>query len=202
MKKAHIILFILFGILFHNCSTNNETELFEEVVELVPEFDAKDYDSISLHGKIKMLLPNYLSLNEPDVKSLLIEADHTSKEEHVSLFEISKSEFTKITEPGGKKYKIDTLFSIFSAKQIKKFRDVLKSENSYKLTLSNSVNGMRSYSYEIEGSQFGFPLEQVFFIRFYEGKDNFYSMISWTTKNSKTKFNDAVKIMQLTLKEI
>ena len=202
LKKLYFILVLISSILLQNCSSDNEPKSIEGLIEEVPVYDSNEYDSVAIQGKVKLLLPAYFSLIELNEEPLLIKANHISREEHFKLIETSKKKFVSYSSEIEEKYTSDSMFLLFASQELSKLRSILKSESSFEITRKSIVNDMNSVSYEIEGSSFGFPIEQIFFIRFYEGKNNYYSLISWTVKSSKSEFEDVAKIMQLTLKEI
>jgi len=196
MRIIWIIILVLACI---RCSSKTNSADTENLKEEFPAVNLEDYDTIKLEDEFQFIVLKDLTESKNESQKAMIGYSHFSKEKHIYVECESISNYKRSLKARKKGYK--DILSKYAKEHLKDFKGVLKKSSTSSFEESE-VNGLMCLRNEFYGDCFGFPRTKSFTFRYFQGEEHIYTLVCWTIKDSKSKFEKEALAMGLSLKEI
>lgn len=196
MRGFWFIILILVSV---RCSSDDKSAEAENLKEEFPKVNLKDFDTVSVEDELEFIVLKELTESKNLGERAIIGFSHLAKEKHFYLEQELVSDYIKSLK--ARKLSQKDILNSFAKEHLKDFKAVLKKSTESKFRKSE-VNGMTCYRTEFEGDSNGFPKTKSFVFRYYQSKTSIYTIVCWTVKDMKSKFEKEALAMGLSLKEL
>ncbi|GAB5418374.1 MAG: hypothetical protein Crog4KO_15220 [Crocinitomicaceae bacterium] len=183
-----VLLFLIAG-----CGSKNSDDIVKGVEEQLPKVDASEFRKVKEEG-ITVSILKKMTVNRVS-GDVLFSADYLPKEYHIEVSRIPISRFSK-----DESYQANKSNSLkwFAEQESQKLQDRLskmEKEPMQQLT-SNKKN---CFKQTLRGMAFGFPVQKVYFLRYYQDGDAFVTVACWTTHQNAKEFEKLAQYMGMTV---
>jgi len=200
LSRNTIVAFLLLSLM--GCSGQDPIGTEQEVVEeKFPNVNLNDYDSVQVEDLYQLIVPKSLFPTKMLNDRARFQYNQLSKEKHVYIIDETKATFVSSLEARKIDFSKDLLLLLFAKERLQDMKGLLDVKRETKLEQS-IVNGHRCCRVELDADVYGFPKTKSYFMRFIEGKKNFYTVVSWTVKGVSGSFRDEAYAMGLSFNEL
>lgn len=196
MKGFWIVILVLVSI---SCSSNSDSEKVDDLKEEFPKVDLANYDTVAFENEFQFIVLKELTQSRNESDRALIGYSHLSKEKHIYIEQESKTTYVKSLEARKLLKKKGILLEKFADEYVDHLVNMWEVEELSPMTISE-VNKLKNVRVSFQAKVNGFPRSKFYNIRFVEGKEMIYILVTWTVDKSKEQFEKEALAMGLSFK--
>lgn len=179
MEKVSILFFII--LLLNSCKTKNEEQI------------------VTVEDKYSLSIPSFLTKVTNLNSDASLQYQHVWKELYVIVIDESRDEVKKALEENNLTNFYHNDLEGYSELLLDSFKGEISSVHQ-SVVVDTILNGLPAKLTTLTGKVEGF--EVFYSIGFYEGKDRYYQVLSWTTSSNKYLHNSEMEKTLYSLREL
>lgn len=196
--------FAVAGLVLGSCTSSKKgdaNDLIESLKKIEENLDKAEYKTVEIDGVYAMevsdALKEYPGLNE----DASLEYANIYKEKYIIVIDEDKNDFVDVYKEIGEYDDSKSVIENYEYVQSNFMAEsgVITYESD---VTEKKVNGMPSRQLQIDAMVEGVDDAVSYWLGYVEGKDNLYTIMAWTLKDSKEDFESEAEEMINSLKEL
>lgn len=191
-----LVVFLLIS-----CESEEKNENSDELIELFPSVDLKDYDTINFEDKLEFIIPYEYSISDKRNGFQVLSYSNLVDEVSVEFYQFLKKDIQRSLDSREVQVSRDSLLLFFadevsleSTNKLKEFVD----QEQY----ASKVNDLQTRYYRVTGLSHGYPFEQSISMRFYEDTNHFYAIYFKSLASDADELSDIEDAVMLSFKRL
>jgi len=192
LRVSFIFLFTLTFLIA--CTEDTDVSEKAQNTEELPKLNSKLFRSVQKNG---FTLEVFKEMSENRVSGAVVfDADYLPKEYHFTVKKTPIAQFRKDASfPADSKAQLKW-FATHEAKLLVERMETSKTEKPEEVISNKKV----CFKQNISGKEYGFPLVKTYYLRFYQSKSAFISVISWTIEKEAAAFDKIAQYMGMKIR--
>ncbi|MDM1085864.1 hypothetical protein [Myroides odoratimimus] len=179
MRKASILFLII--SLLNSCKAKNEEQI------------------VTVEDKYSLSIPSFLTKVTNLNSDASLQYQHVWKEFYIIVIDESKDEMKTVLEENNMTSFYHNDLDGYSKLLLDSFKGEISNVNQ-SVVLDTILNGLPAKLTTLTGRVEG--IDVFYSIGFYEGKDRYYQVLSWTTSSNKYLYNSKMEKILYSLREL